>query len=91
MKCIKAIKSLKHTDVGDIVRIDNVEAEEKVRTGYWEYTAKSEWKGKLNSNIEKTKSGLDNELKNMETSEKNRELVQTELNSMKKSKNKKNK
>jgi hypothetical protein len=91
MKCIKAIKSLKHSEVGDIVRINNVEAEEKVRTGYWEYTAKSEWKGKLNSNIEKTKTGIDNELKNVGVSEKNRELVQTELNSMKKGKNKKNK
>ena len=44
MKCIKAIKSLKNTEVGTIKRVDDVEAETKVLTGYWKYTSKSDWK-----------------------------------------------
>jgi len=44
MKCIKAIKPLKNTEVGTINRIDDVEAEAKVLTGYWKYISKSDWK-----------------------------------------------
>jgi hypothetical protein len=44
MKCIKSIKPTKNTEVGQIVRIDDIEAESKVKTGYWAYVAKSEWK-----------------------------------------------
>ena len=44
MKCIKSIKATKNTEVGHIVRIDDVEAETKVKTGYWAYVPKSEWK-----------------------------------------------
>ena len=44
MKCIKSIKATKNTEVGHIVRIDDVEAESKVKTGFWAYVPKSEWK-----------------------------------------------
>lgn len=44
MKCIKAIKSSKYSDVGEIKRVSNAEAEEKVQTGYWVYVPKSEYK-----------------------------------------------
>jgi len=44
MKCIKAIKPLKNTEVGTINRINDVEAEAKVLSGYWKYIPKSEWK-----------------------------------------------
>jgi hypothetical protein len=44
MKCIKSIKTLKNTEIGEISRIDDVEAESKVKTGYWSYISKSEWK-----------------------------------------------
>ncbi len=44
MKCIKSIKPLKNTEVGTINRIDDVEAEAKVLSGYWKYIPKSEWK-----------------------------------------------
>jgi hypothetical protein len=44
MKCIKSIKALKNTEIGEILRIDDVEAESKVRTGYWSYISKTEWK-----------------------------------------------
>lgn len=44
MKCIKSIKATKNTEVGHITRIDDIEAEAKVKTGYWAYVPKSEWK-----------------------------------------------
>ena len=44
MKCIKSIKATKNTEIGHITRIDDVEAEAKVKTGYWAYIPKSEWK-----------------------------------------------
>lgn len=44
MKCIKSIKPLKNTEVGTINRINDVEAEVKVLSGYWKYIPKSEWK-----------------------------------------------
>lgn len=91
MKCIKAIKSLKHTEIGDIVRIDDADAESKVKTGYWKYISKSEYKGTVNENAEKVKPVIDAELIAMGVSEKNRKLVKEEINGMKKSKNKKNK
>lgn len=44
MKCIKSIKATKNTEIGQITRIDDNEAEAKVKTGYWAYIPKSEWK-----------------------------------------------
>lgn len=44
MKCIKTIKSTKNTEVGTVVRINDAEAETKVKSGYWQYAPKSEWK-----------------------------------------------
>ena len=44
MKCIKSIKATKNTEIGVITRIDDKEAELKVKGGYWTYIPKSEWK-----------------------------------------------
>jgi len=44
MKCIKAIRATKHTEVGEIKRLTDIEANERVSTGYWAFVAKSEWK-----------------------------------------------
>lgn len=44
MKCIKVIKQTKSYELGEIRRIDDVEAESKVKTGYWAFCPKSEWK-----------------------------------------------
>jgi hypothetical protein len=44
MKCIKTIKSTKNTEVGTIIRVNDADAENKVKTGYWQYVPKSEWK-----------------------------------------------
>ncbi len=44
MKCIKAIKATKNTEVGTIARLGDADAETKVKSGYWQYVPKSEWK-----------------------------------------------
>jgi hypothetical protein len=89
MKCIKAIKSQKTAEIGNIARINDVDAELRVRTGYWKYISKSEWKNKINENAETLKPKIDSELKEMGVSEKNRNFVKEEIDSMKKGKNKK--
>lgn len=53
MKCIKAIKPLKNTEVGTINRIDDVEAEARVLTGYWKYISKTEWKAITKPKVQK--------------------------------------
>ena len=53
MKCVKAIKSSKHVEVGTVIRVDDQEAEMKVKTGYWQYAPKSDWKAR-NTKQEKT-------------------------------------
>jgi hypothetical protein len=52
MKCIKTIKKTNSREIGEIIRIEENEAENKVKTGYWTYCPKSEWKdytGKVKS------------------------------------------
>lgn len=61
MKCIKSIKATKNTEVGHIVRIDDVEAEVKVKTGYWAYVPKSEWKLSRGTKTEPTQTQTETE------------------------------
>jgi hypothetical protein len=56
MKCIKSIKPTKNTEVGQIVRIDDIDAESKVKTGYWAYVAKSEWKSSRGKKVVEEKT-----------------------------------
>ena len=44
MKCIQAIRETKYSSIGDIKRVTEVEADEKVSTGYWKFIPKMEWK-----------------------------------------------
>ena len=44
MKCIKVIKQTKSYELGEIRRMDDLEAESKVKTGYWAFCPKSELK-----------------------------------------------
>lgn len=44
MKCIKAIKRFGTNKVGDIVRIDNESAIQRVSEGSWIFVPKTEWK-----------------------------------------------
>ena len=44
MKCIKATRKTINHEAGDIVRIQDKEAEKRVKSGAWSYIPKSEWK-----------------------------------------------
>jgi hypothetical protein len=44
MKCIKSLKSFGTTKVGEVIRVDDNSANEKVTNGGWKYVPKSEWK-----------------------------------------------
>lgn len=59
MKCIQSIKATKNVQVGTIVRISESEADSQVKSGYWKYVPKSEWKSttrkKVETVVEKTK------------------------------------
>jgi hypothetical protein len=71
MKCIKSIKPTKNTEVGVFVRIDEIEAETKVKTGYWAYAPKSEYKAwKKGVSVEELKS-TEEETKKVKLKKKN--------------------
>jgi hypothetical protein len=44
MKCIKCIKVAKGYELDEIRRVSDVDAEERVKGGYWKFIPKSEWK-----------------------------------------------
>ncbi len=44
MKCIKCIKVAKGYELDEIRRVDDKDAEDRVKGGYWKYVPKSEWK-----------------------------------------------
>jgi DNA-binding transcriptional MerR regulator len=44
MKCIKCIKVAKGYQLDEIRRIADIDADEKVKGGYWKFVPKSEWK-----------------------------------------------
>jgi hypothetical protein len=44
MKCIKSIKSATNKEVGSIIRINDTEAHQRVKSGFWVYVPKSEYK-----------------------------------------------
>lgn len=56
MKCIKATRATKNTEVGEIRRLEDKEAEQRVNSGYWKYISKSEWKSGLQSLVVDTKN-----------------------------------
>ena len=47
MKCIKCIKVAKGYDLDEVRRVADIDADEKVKGGYWKFVPKSEWKGTL--------------------------------------------
>ena len=46
MKCVQSIKATKQVEVGEIKRVTDKEAESDVKSGYWKYIPKNEWKSK---------------------------------------------
>lgn len=47
MKCIKCIKVAKGYELNEIRRVNDIEAEERVKGGYFKYIPKSEWKAQF--------------------------------------------
>lgn len=66
MKCITAIKETKSIKKGEVIRISDVDANEKVSTGYWMYVPKSEWKKYTRNPVETSKENT----KKLETKQK---------------------
>ena len=52
MKCIKSVKPIKNVDSGTILRVSDVDADKKVKSGDWKFTTKSDWKLNLKSIID---------------------------------------
>ena len=44
MKCIKCIKVAKGYQIDEIRRVADIDADERVKGGYWKFISKSEWK-----------------------------------------------
>lgn len=44
MKCIKLIKASKGHEIGEILRVDDNEADLRVKGGYWSFAPKTEYK-----------------------------------------------
>lgn len=44
MKCIKCIKIAKGYKLDEIRRVSDIDADERVKGGYWKFIPKSEWK-----------------------------------------------
>jgi hypothetical protein len=44
MKCIKCIKVAKGYQIDEIRRVSDIDADERVKGGYWKFIPKSEWK-----------------------------------------------
>lgn len=44
MKCIQSIKQTKTVELGEVKRTNDADAEVSVKSGYWKYVPKSEWK-----------------------------------------------
>ena len=67
MKCIKTIKKTNSREIGEVIRINDKEAELKVKGGYWSYIPKSECKVYTGRDIKtdqvKTKKGKRNDEK----------------------------
>jgi hypothetical protein len=88
MKCIKAIKGTKHTEVGEIRRVDNEEANLKVDSGYWKFIPKVEWKEATRKKVESVReTNPANVEGTKEFNEANSQTIaQKQLNKKKKSK-----
>jgi len=56
MKCIQCLKATKNYELNEIRRVDDKEAEEKVRSGNWKYIPKEEWKSEVRKLVKKDDS-----------------------------------
>jgi hypothetical protein len=44
MKCIKLIKSSKGHEIGEVLRVNDDEADLRIKGGYWSFAPKTEYK-----------------------------------------------
>ena len=70
MKCIKCIKVAKGYELDEVRRIADIDADEKVKGGYWKFVPKSEWKlatrkVKVNEVVNESTEGLSIEEKKL--------------------------
>jgi hypothetical protein len=71
MKCIKAIKDSYQGKLGEIKRVSDNEAENRVKSGLWKYVSKSEYKQQNAPLIDVIKKPI-TKLKNVNTTKKNK-------------------
>jgi hypothetical protein len=64
MKCIKCIKVAKGYEIDEIRRISDIDADEKVKGGYWKFIPKSEWKGTLKRAVVKNDTVVSTDVTN---------------------------
>ncbi len=56
MKCIKLIKASKGHEIGEVLRVDDNEADLRVKGGSWSFAPKTEYKLYKNPNYKSQKS-----------------------------------
>jgi hypothetical protein len=64
MKCIKCIRVAKGYELDEIRRISDIDADEKVKGGYWKFIPKSEWKGTLKRAVVKNDTVVSTDVTN---------------------------
>ncbi len=83
MKTIKTIRELKNQKIGDISRVTDKDADEKVMSGYFMYVPKSEWKQIVRQKVEVSETSKENTKtlkktqRNSETDKKSKNLKKT--------------
>jgi hypothetical protein len=87
MKCIKVIKELKTYKMGDVSRVSNKDADDKVMSGYFMYVPKSEWKQITKQKVEVAETSKENtktlkkNQRNSESDKKSKNLKKIKQNS----------
>jgi hypothetical protein len=64
MKCIKCIKVAKGYELDEIRRVSDIDADERVKGGYWKFIPKSEWKGTLKRAVVKNDTVVSTDVTN---------------------------
>jgi hypothetical protein len=70
MKCIKCIKVAKGYELDEIRRIPDIDADEKVKGGYWKFIPKSEWKATLKRAVVKNDTVVSTDVAELSIEEK---------------------
>jgi hypothetical protein len=70
MKCIKCIRVAKGYEIDEIRRVSDVDADERVKGGYWKFIPKSEWKGTLKRAVVKNDTVVSTDVAELSIEEK---------------------